>query len=50
MIIQKQLLLPAMARGFHLITDHVLRELPELGRLRAGHCTSSCSTPRPACT
>ena len=36
MVIQKQLLLPAMDRGFHLITDAVLRELPELGQLRAG--------------
>ncbi|SFP94313.1 secondary thiamine-phosphate synthase enzyme YjbQ [Hymenobacter arizonensis] len=36
MVIQKQLLLPAMARGFHLITDHVLRELPELRQWRAG--------------
>ncbi|HEX8658361.1 MAG TPA: secondary thiamine-phosphate synthase enzyme YjbQ [Hymenobacter sp.] len=36
MVIQKQLLLPAMARGFHLITDHVLGELPELRQLRAG--------------
>ncbi len=36
MVIQKQLLLPAMERGFHLITDQVLRELPEPGRLRAG--------------
>jgi secondary thiamine-phosphate synthase enzyme len=36
MVIQKQLLLPAMDRGFHLITDYVLRELPELGRMRGG--------------
>ena len=36
MVIQKQLLLPAMARGFHLITAHVLGELPELRQLRAG--------------
>lgn len=36
MVIQKQLLLPAMARGFHLITDDVLRALPALGRMRAG--------------
>lgn len=25
-----------MSRGFHLITDLVVRELPELGRLRGG--------------
>jgi secondary thiamine-phosphate synthase enzyme len=36
MVIQKQLRLPSMARGFHLITDLVLRELPELGQLQAG--------------
>jgi secondary thiamine-phosphate synthase enzyme len=36
MVIQKELLLPAMDRGFHLITDYVLRELPELGQMRGG--------------
>ena len=36
MVFQKQLLLPALDRGFHLITDEVLRALPELGRVRAG--------------
>jgi secondary thiamine-phosphate synthase enzyme len=36
MLLQKQLRLPAMARGFHLITDLVVRELPELGQLRGG--------------
>ena len=36
MLFQKQLRLPAMTRGFHLITNHVLRELPELGQLRGG--------------
>ena len=36
MLIQKQLWLPAMSRGFHLITDVVVRELPELGQVRGG--------------
>lgn len=36
MIYQKQLRLPAMRRGFHLITDLVLHELPELPQVRAG--------------
>ncbi len=34
--IQKQLRLPAMSRGFHLITDHVENALPELDDIRAG--------------
>lgn len=36
MIHTKQFQLPAMRRGFHLITEHVLRELPELRQMRAG--------------
>jgi secondary thiamine-phosphate synthase enzyme len=36
MIYQKQFQLPALRRGFHLITDLVLRELPELAQVRAG--------------
>jgi secondary thiamine-phosphate synthase enzyme len=36
MIYQKHFQLPALRRGFHLITEQVLRELPELPRLRAG--------------
>ena len=34
--IQKPLRLPAMSRGFHLITDHVENALPELDDIRAG--------------
>jgi secondary thiamine-phosphate synthase enzyme len=34
--LQKQLRLPALRRGFHLITEQVLAELPELRQLRAG--------------
>ena len=36
MIHHKQFQLPAMRRGFHLITEHVLRALPELAQVRAG--------------
>ena len=36
MVVQKQLQLPALRRGFHLITDYVLAELPELRQVRAG--------------
>lgn len=34
--IQRQLLLPEMPRGCHLITTHVLRELPELSLCKVG--------------
>ncbi|MEY4188669.1 MAG: secondary thiamine-phosphate synthase enzyme YjbQ [Planctomycetaceae bacterium] len=34
--IQRQLLLPEMPRGCHLITAHVLRELPELSLCSVG--------------
>ncbi|MBF9220302.1 YjbQ family protein [Hymenobacter sp. BT662] len=36
MVFQKPLRLPAMRRGFHLITEHVLERLPELAKVRAG--------------
>jgi len=36
MIYHKQFQLPPFRRGFHLITEHVLRELPELRQVRAG--------------
>ena len=36
MWIQKQLRLPAAARGFHLITRQILAEVPELSRVRIG--------------
>jgi secondary thiamine-phosphate synthase enzyme len=34
--IQHDLTLPAMSRGFHLITDHVVKAIPELPSLKAG--------------
>lgn len=34
--IQKQLALPPFSRGFHLITQHVVREFPELAELQTG--------------
>ncbi|TGE09425.1 secondary thiamine-phosphate synthase enzyme YjbQ [Hymenobacter fodinae] len=34
--IQKRLRLPAVSRGFHLITDLLVAELPELEQLRTG--------------
>ncbi|QNH62385.1 secondary thiamine-phosphate synthase enzyme YjbQ [Hymenobacter sediminicola] len=34
--IQKRLRLPAVRRGFHLVTDLLVAELPELERLRVG--------------
>ena len=36
MWIQKEIHLRARARGFHLITDELLRELPELGNFKIG--------------
>ncbi len=33
---QHQLQLPAMPRGFHLITDHVRRAIPEIADVNAG--------------
>jgi len=36
MWIQKEIALKAKPRGFHLITDELLRELPELSDLRIG--------------
>jgi secondary thiamine-phosphate synthase enzyme len=34
--IQKEVVLAKRARGFHLITDEVVRALPELARIRVG--------------
>lgn len=36
MWIQKEIRLQARPRGFHLVTDEVLRELPELRELKVG--------------
>lgn len=33
---QEQLTLPAMPRGFHLITDRVVRACPQIGDIRIG--------------
>lgn len=33
---QHQITLPALPRGFHLITDEILREVPELPRVKRG--------------
>lgn len=34
--IQKQIRLPALPRGFHLVTREVLSEIPELGQIETG--------------
>lgn len=34
--IQKEVLLPAFSRGCHLVTEHVLKDLPELRRCKVG--------------
>ena len=36
LVFQKECTLPPFRRGFHLITDRVLKEIPELRQLRAG--------------
>ena len=36
--VQRQLTLEPRPRGFHLVTDEVVRELPELRDLRVGLC------------
>ncbi|MDX1538909.1 secondary thiamine-phosphate synthase enzyme YjbQ [Arsukibacterium sp.] len=38
MWLQKELTLKAQTRGFHLITDELLRQLPELSKLSVGIC------------
>lgn len=38
MWLQKNILLKARSRGFHLVTDEVLRALPEINRIKAGLC------------
>ncbi|WP_128543622.1 secondary thiamine-phosphate synthase enzyme YjbQ [Larkinella soli] len=35
-LFQKEIRLPAFPRGFHLITDHIVRQFPEIRQLRAG--------------
>ena len=36
MWLQRTIRLPAMSRGFHLVTDEVLSDLPELGQISTG--------------
>ena len=36
MWLQKQIQLRARSRGFHLITDEVLKQIPEIGSIRVG--------------
>ncbi len=36
MVIQKQIRLQARLRGFHLVTDEILRQIPELSDIRVG--------------
>lgn len=33
---QKELRLPAFSRGFHLITDHIINEIPEIKEIKIG--------------
>lgn len=35
-IVQKEIVLPSFSRGFHLITKHIERELPEIHAIKAG--------------
>lgn len=35
-IVQKEIVLPSFPRGFHLITKHIERELPEIHAIKAG--------------
>ena len=34
--IQKQIALPSFSRGFHIVTRHILDELPELSQIKVG--------------
>ncbi|MCP5334304.1 MAG: YjbQ family protein [Oceanospirillaceae bacterium] len=36
MWIQKEITLPAVKRGFYLVTEHIVRQLPELNNCRVG--------------
>ena len=33
---QKQIMLPSKSKGTHLVTDHVVRELPEIKNYKVG--------------
>ena len=36
MWVQKEITLPRHSRGFHIITDHIIRELPQIKDISAG--------------
>ncbi len=36
MVIQKEIVLPAKSRGFHLITNEILSQVPEIAEVKAG--------------
>ena len=36
MWVQKEITLPRNPRGFHIITDHIIRELPQIKDISAG--------------
>ena len=36
MWVQKEIILPRHPRGFHIITDHIIRELPQIKDISAG--------------
>ena len=36
MWVQKEIILPRHPRGFHIITDHIIRELPRIKDISAG--------------
>ncbi len=35
-MIQKEISLPSFSRGFHLITDHIVKQIPELKEIKVG--------------
>jgi secondary thiamine-phosphate synthase enzyme len=35
-IFQKEILLPSFRRGYHLITEHIVREFPEIKNINSG--------------
>ncbi len=36
MVIQNQIILPSFPRGFHIITDEIIKEIPEIKDISAG--------------
>ncbi len=37
-VIQKELSLRARSRGFHLVTDEIINQIPEINNIKAGMC------------